>query len=252
MSVRLRLLLSIAIAVLGVSAAAAPARASKPAPTIEPLPPGPIKSVMIGPQSTYVPACLLGPNGPLAYVVNYLLPPDDAYYTLLQPSACAACNGPGGVSIIGLNFALNFQAACDQPVTVSVVGAQGVAGCRTPDPATVLCPPSSYVLSLSSPGTFGFSILLPAPCCISQDAFMCVSFGQSGSSCSTASTRPRLVTTASCAPCVSYNIYPGGNADLCSPAVAFPGNPVMFANADCCSITPARSGSWGRLKLLYR
>lgn len=249
MPVRFRLVGSIAFAVLAV---ATPARATKPAPSIEPIPPGPMQSVAVGRPLSPSSACVLGVSGVPAYLVNYLLPPDDAYYTVLRPSTCSSCTGPGGVIITTAHVALNFQVACDQPMTLSVVGARGDAACRSPEPATVLCAATSYLLSPGAPGNYIFALALPAACCVSQDAFLCVNFVQPGSGCSAASTRPRLMTTASCAPCVSYNIYPGGDDDLCSPAVAFPGNPLISADADCCSITPARSHSWGRLKLLYR
>jgi hypothetical protein len=30
------------------------------------------------------------------------------------------------------------------------------------------------------------------------------------------------------------------------------GNPIIYANAECCEITPTTTGSWGRVKTLYR
>jgi hypothetical protein len=252
MPVRFHFARPIAFALVAVFAVATLAWASKPAPVVEPILPVPMQSVTVGHPLSPSSACVLGVNGVPAFAVNYLLPPDDAYYTLLRPSACGSCTGPGGVVITTALLALNFQVGCDQPITLSVVGASGDAPCRTPDPTTILCAATAYLLSPGAPGNYIFALALPAACCISQDAFLCVNFVQPGNGCSTASTRPRLITTASCAPCVSYNIYPGGDDDLCSPAVAFPGNPLIAANADCCSITPARSGSWGRLKLLYR
>ena len=40
--------------------------------------------------------------------------------------------------------------------------------------------------------------------------------------------------------------------DLTLVGAGFPGNPMMYADADCCGATDTHNHSWGRIKTLYR
>lgn len=223
--------------------------AAKPAFEAVGLSPGPIESFTPGPPLPNG-ACTMGVSAGAASIVNYILPPDDAYYTLLDPASCT-CPG-GSIQLNAAHLLLNFQASCSQPVVVSVVPAiVDASGCDRPDPATILCGPIPYTLNPGATGNFQFNLPIPQGCCITQKAFLVINFVTPGVGCSTAGTRPRLITNASCAPCTSYNIYPGGSDDLCVD-IGFPGNPLMWADGDCCSTTPAGNSSWGQLKNLYR
>jgi hypothetical protein len=243
---RLAFPLSALVLVLG----AAVANASKPAPTVEPLSPESVHQMQLGQTPAPNSTCQLGVTDPPAWIINYLLPPDDAYYNLVNPANCACA--AGAVQLTDIKIYLNFQAACSQPVVISVVAAvPGPTGCPTPDPSNNLCVPLSYNLAPGAPGNYIFTLPLPTGCCINGPAFIGINFIAPGPGCDQNATRPRLVTTNICNPCVSYNIFPGGFDDLCVD-IGLPGNVAMFADADCCGATPTHGSTWGRVKVLYR
>jgi hypothetical protein len=198
------------------------------------------------PQKMYV-ACQLGVTAPPAFLVNYIYPPDDAYYTLLDPATCG-CSGPSGVLLSNAHVMLRFPMVCSIPVSVAVVAADLTDPlCPVPVPGQYICGPVNYNLAPTAIGNYDFTFALPEGCCITQKAFLVVTFPAAG----TCTTLPLLITTDGCDPCVSYNVYPGGSADLCVD-IGFPGNPNMYVEAACCDIVPAIRGTWGRVKTLYR
>jgi hypothetical protein len=221
--------------------------AARPAPEVEVLLPGPFESITPGPPLPNG-ACVMGVSEGATFLVNYLLPPDDAYYTALDPANCACPNG--SIQINAAHVALNFRVVCAQPVTVSIVGSIDNAGCAVPNPDDVLCEPIAYNLAPGATGNFVFNLPIPEGCCITGKAFLVINFIAPGVGCSTSTTRPRLITDATCEGCTSYNIYPGGQDELCG--IGFPGNPLMWADGDCCSVTPAGNASWGSVKSMYR
>ena len=214
---------------VALSLVATASHAARPAAVSAPLQ-GTLQNIAVGtPQQMYI-ACQLGITGDPAYYVNYLYPPSDAYYTLLDPGTCG-CTGPSGVLLSNAHIMLNFQMACSIPVSVAVVAA---------DVTDPLCP-------VPVPAQYIFTLPLPSGCCITQKAFLVITFTGAG----TCTTLPRLITIDGCDPCVSYNVYPGGFDDLCAD-IGFPGNPNMYVEAACCDIVPATRGTWGRVKILYR
>jgi hypothetical protein len=222
--------------------------AAKPAPVITPLGGAGMDQMIVAPPRYTHTTCTLGEVGTPAYIVDYLLPPDDGYYTLVDPAACG-CPG-NSVLLTNIKILLNFRAACAQPVEISVVGAVGDVACWSPDPTNILCPPSNWQLQPPAPGNYIFTMPILSDCCLSGPAFIVVKFGPFGAGCTTSTTWPRLITTNGCESCVSYNIWPGGFDELCS--VGFPGNPVISSDADCCNTTSTRHGTWGGVKILYR
>ncbi len=236
---------------LGLAVAATTALAAKPAPQVEPYDGLPLQDVVVGtPYNTHS-TCVLGETGAPAWLINYVAPPDDAYLQLIRPSDCAACSGPGGVIVTKVNMLINFRVVCTQQVAVYVVAAAGDAACRVPDANNVLCGPLYYNLTPPAAGNYNFSMPLPPGCCITQDAFIAVNFITPGTGCSTSTTVPRLITTAACNACQSYNVWSGGTDDLCVD-IGFPGNPILNADVDCCNVVPTTPHSWGSIKTLYR
>ncbi len=210
-----------------------------------------VTSIRIGPAAARS-TCTLGVTDPAAYIIDYIYPPADAYYTLLDPASCTACNTPA-VSVTTAHVYLNFPAPCTQLVSVGIYGALGDATCYSPDPNTVLCPPFTAALSPTVAGNYNFSIAIPGGCCVSGPAFLKIEFMPFGAGCNTSTTWPRLITTADCSlSCMSWNIYPGGGPDDLCTDIGFPGYPVMNVEADCCASTPTRHHSWGNLKGIYR
>jgi hypothetical protein len=210
-----------------------------------------IKPIKLGTPLTPSVACRMGETGSPAWFIDYFLPPDDSYLTLLDPSTCNGCT-PQSMLLTTAHVLLNFRIPCSMDVTVSVVGAVNVGGgCFQPNFSQLLCSPISYTLSAPAAGNFDFSLALPADCCIAQPAFLSITVNSLGTCPDLSSTRPRLITTASCVSCRSWNIYPPGFVDeLCS--IGFPGNPIMNVDAFCCQTTPTHTGTWGSVKKFYR
>jgi len=223
--------------------------AARPAPVVAPFEQkGPFESITIGPPLPNG-TCTMGISADPAWSVDYLLPPDDEYLTLIDPTTCFACPN-GSMAINAAHVALQFRATCSQPVTVSIVGAIDQNGCMVPDLDNVLCGPIGYNLNPGATGAFLFNLPIPQGCCITGKAFLSINFIAPGVGCATSTTRPLLLTTDECQPCASWNDWAGGTDELCD--VGFPGNPIMYVDGDCCSTTPATPSSWGLLKSLYR
>lgn len=224
---------------------------ARPATDVSPLPAGvTLGHIKVGPQRA-TSACQLGVNGPAAYVVNYLLPPEDAYFTMLDPASCPTCNGAGIIPTTA-HVALSFAYVCSIPVTVGVYGASGSPGCYTPDLGNVLVAPTTYTVAPGVTGVYDFSFALPPGACISGAAFLKIEFQSPSAGCALSSRFPRLVTTDTPIPCTSWNIYPGGGPDDLIVDIGLPGNPMMWVDGDCCSVVPTLPKSWGGLKLSYR
>jgi hypothetical protein len=220
--------------------------AAKPALTTSPFQGITTRLDAATPQNVNV-TCTLGITDAPVYLVNYLLPPDDEYYTLLDPTACQ-CTGAGGVLLSAAHIYLNFSAACSIPVTVAVVRADLTDPlCPKPIPGDYICTPIAYNLAPAAAGNYNFSLPLNAGCCITGKAFVVITFTGAGS----CTTLPKLITSATCNDCTSYNVYPGGFDDLCLD-IGFPGNPVINVDGACCDVVPAHTGTWGRLKTMYR
>ncbi len=247
----MKLVTRVLCTLLLVSAVATTAHAGRPTAEKEQLPSGASLQRMhfgMGTESTSA-TCELGVTGPAAWLINYLLPPNDAYYTLFNSNDCASCGGAGVIPTTA-HLALSFGYVCPVTVVVGVYGAFDNAGCYEPDVSTVLVPPTSYTVTPGAAGVYDLSFALPPAACISGPAYLKVEFMSVGATCASSTKLPRLVTTDGCAPCVSWNIYPGGGDELCT--VGFPGNPMMWVDADCCAVVPTLPKSWGSLKVQYR
>lgn len=238
--------LSGVLVLLALSLAATASLAAKPGPVSEPLRGVPQKFTVGAPQQAAV-ACQLGVTAAPAYIIDYLYPPNDSYYTLIDPVACG-CVGPNGVLLASAHAILNFQMACTIPVSVGVVVADLTdPDCPVPVPGKYVCGPTNYNLMPGAAGNYDFSFALPSGCCITEKAFLMITFTAAG----TCTSLPRLITTDGCEKCMSYNVYPGGSDDLCVD-IGFPGNPNMYVDAGCCELVSAPRGTWGRVKTLYR
>ena len=109
--------------------AVAPAFAAKPEPTPLAPPTGPSVEIQIGSSISTPTPCNMGVFGAPAKSYFYVLPPDDGYYTLIDPANCGACHQNGRLLTMA-HMELRFTAPCEIPVTISVVPAtQDAAGC---------------------------------------------------------------------------------------------------------------------------
>jgi hypothetical protein len=211
---------------------AAPA-SSVPLPAKPPLTPDRVAPLPAAPSPLSTRSvCTVGTSGPAVYMVDYLQPPDDAYYLRVQPSGCAACSAKPGVWVSAVHVMLEFRVPCSQPVEVSVVSTLGDTACAPPDPPHAMRGPVAAALTAPSPGTYDFTVPLEGPVALLKDSYLRVTFTADGAGCTADGTRPRLVTTSSCFDCVAWNYFPADTADLCQ--LLFPGTPVIYANADSC------------------
>lgn len=241
MHLRDSLVVSLAVLVLG----AAPAAAARSVPVLRPLT-QPTRPLQAGVHASEPGTCALGVTGPAASVVSYVIPPDDQYYTLLDPEDCA-CAGHGGYALTAAHIVVEFGYAFGTPVRVGVVRADlSDPECPQPVPGDYVVPPLDYSLAAPAGGVFDVELPLAPGACLTGPAFLEITFTEWGDWWEV----PSLVLTASCEPCRSYNYYPGDDYDLCT--FGFTGNPLMYAAANCCTTVPAQRRTWGRLKSIYR
>ena len=95
------------------------ALAAKPYASTTPLLGEPMGKLSVGSPASAEVTCTLGELGTPAFSFNYLLPPNDAYYTLLDPEQCVGCTG----GILQLDIAhvfLSFPVLCQIPVSVAM------------------------------------------------------------------------------------------------------------------------------------
>lgn len=221
------------LSLIGLIAISSLAHAAKPIPAPEPLPTHVAHSGVAGEAAVADPACRLGQVGPGVLSLNFLFPPDE-YYTLLTPAACAACSSANVIRLSKVHVMLHFVVPSTMPVSISIVGATGPGDCPTPDVAAVLCGRDDFVLVATEPlTTLDTTFTLSAPCEISGNAFLRVSFPAEGTGYDPA-TRPRIVLAGGCTDCLSYNDFDYDDIpnDMCTPDHI--GNPVMYAELDSC------------------
>ncbi|MGH7729671.1 MAG: DUF7451 domain-containing protein [Candidatus Eiseniibacteriota bacterium] len=230
-------------------AIAAPALAAKSEPLPLTPPGGPPGGVSIDALTNG--ACQMGVVGPATRVFAYILPPDDAYYTLITPAACPTCPTDGRL-LTTAHVLLYFNATCEIPVTVSIVPATDLGdGCLAPDLlAAPLSDPTSYVIgAVTLNQCVDYALPVPPGCCIEGPAFLKIEFDQG----SCPNYKPGFCGPAACSDCAQYNTYPGVTGahgdDLCSMHGMVG---IMNVESTCCSPTSTAPGTWGRLKTLYR
>ena len=221
---------------------------------------GPPTTLELGPPRRSHVSCTLGAHQTPTSSIDYFLPPNDRYFALLDPAACTGCGG-NLINLIKAHISLDFRTRCRQPVTIQIVGAKGTPECPVPDPDHVVCPSQVFELEPTATGVFEFALSLPTDCCITERAFLCMTIDGFGADCNDASTRPMLPYAGAgpCAPCRVYNFYDDPNGhhedDMCllfPHGSAFPGPPVLYTEADCCTLVPVLPSTWGSLKIRYR
>jgi hypothetical protein len=222
------------------------ASASRRAPEVTPISGGqPL--AQSGRPSEAISSCYLGEQSQI-FSVNYIQPPDDAYYALLRFdfTKCVACFHAIGGYVSKAHVSLNGQSQfeCDVPVSLAIYGVTGDSACRAPDLHNVIVPPTPYTLHAGFTGVGSLTFTLPYSVRLVTDAFLCVKFESFAPACSSWATRPQLVTTGACKNCAGYNVYPAGNDELCS--VAFPGNLTMSVDLDSCVFATTDVRALGR------
>jgi hypothetical protein len=237
-----------------VAVAAMPAHADRSAPETGRIT-GPIRVQYVGgarPSGSAL--CQMGEPDTSFDIVNYISPPNDSYYTLLESSQCPACVAPDTLLIKFAHVVLSYSVQCLVQAEVRIVAATGGPGCWEPDTGVVLCPTRAVNLEPTSSGTFDLVMNLSSGCRIAQDAFLCITFMSFAAECDPQPWHPNLVLSSQCAPCESYNEYDSFQGrtrkDICGD-LGFFGKPTMYVDGELCT-TPAVPTSWGTLKIRYR
>jgi hypothetical protein len=234
--------------------AVAPALAAKPVPSLIPSPAGTPVDHQIGNVTSIPTTCQLGVVGPSIGSFGYVDPPDDVYYTLLNPANCPTCPGDK-YRLTTAHLLLYFTEPCNIQVTVSVVPAvESSPGCfapnRVPPP---ICPPTTYLVDDGGAleQNLDVQFAMPADCCISGPAFLVFEFDEG----TCAEGRPRFLTPASCNNCTQYNVYPlkPSGDDLCAVLSPNLHGPIMYADAECCPVNqpPDCSGATASEAVLW-
>jgi hypothetical protein len=256
MKLRYRFVLPLTALCLGL--AVGPALAAKPSPVATARPAG-MPTHMVGLATTTSPTCTLGqPDAALLYG-PFFLPPDDRYYTFIDPATCGC---PFGVLLSEAHWKLFWPQTCQIPVEITLVGAVETnpgSGCYIPNDSDQLGTPIAATLTGTVAGTeidHSFSVGWP---CLTKKAFISFRMINNGD-CPTdvgtgALESPRAESDNTPDNCVSYNSFPGspGPLDMVDPSFGFLGNITMWVVGSCCpEDTPTLPGTWGRVKTLYR
>jgi hypothetical protein len=237
----LRRALAASLLLVAVIAGAASAR-TKPQPTITRIPSEVTRAARTHAESPSA-TCTVGATGPAVNLVDYIVPPDDVYYTLLRQTDCPTCGGLGqGAHIDNANLTLDFPfTPCSLSVEVSLVKAGGFANCPTPLPNQLLCGPTTMQLLAPQDGGLA-DYQIPLNCNLVGNMFLKVVILEASEDCGLAGNLPLLVTSDTCITCTTYNQFDAFTLDLCDSNSALPGNPMMSVDISACALTDVPRG----------
>lgn len=201
--------------------------------------------------------CQPGAYSQFDILEDYFLPPNDMFFTLIDPATCTECTETGTVTVDRVHVTMNFRTACNQPVLVSIVEARNA--CPEPDLTKVLMAPIEFNLPSPGPGTFQFDLNLGTPVCVRGKAFLNITVDRFGTGCEIEEqTTPNLAyaDTNLCQPCHYYNYYTDGaeisREHLCRTAGRLtPGPFLHWVSGNCCPLVPTLPATWGQIKMRY-
>ena len=212
-----------------------------------------------GPAATLDSLCALGGTLPFFDDIDYIDPPQDQYFTLLDPATCTDCTATGTMTVDQIHVRLTFQTACSQPAIVRLVEAKN-PGCPEPDLTKPLMSYLPVDIVAPGPGQWEAVVNLPDPVCLRGQSFLEVTFDAIGGGCNDGiSVLPPYIAygdTNQCVPCHYYNYYESGG-DLTKEHLCraighwLPGPLLHWATGHCCSLIPVQPATWGRLKIRY-
>lgn len=204
----------------------------------------------------YAPAqdCTVGnTNAPYWAIGNFLLPPEE-YKLAFDPTAsdCANCPPGNGFKIHTIHIIMQTAEACTLFMSMDVENALFPTDPACPEPGPVLCKTPVYQVAL--PGAGLWDIGLPITCdCLPMGHWFLLSVEFLDCSCATG-TIPDLITDAGPATlCTNWNNYGTGWYDMLKAYPTWPGDMIIFADAECCDppIVGTEGKNWGDIKKLY-
>jgi len=223
--------------------------AAQRAPTVVPYPGGdPVNLPMGQPTPTN---CLVGNTNPPAFMIaNFLMPPEE--YKLAF-NVAAPCSGCVGFSLNRIHILLNTTSACDIAMAVRLERATFPHSPSCPETGPLYGTTPVWHVPIAGPGTYDVSLPIMFPCFFVNTTvhYMlriyfqdidCVGGGV-----------PRLLTDNAPTHCTNWNDFGTGWYDLFQEYPTWPGNLLIYADAECCSDpVPAEGATWGAIKSLYR
>ncbi|UCG52214.1 MAG: hypothetical protein JSW58_01265 [Candidatus Latescibacterota bacterium] len=207
------------------------------------------KPIIIGPK---VPGqvCQVGNlNAPAWSIGDFLLPPEE-YKLVFDPNlGCGDCQI--GFAVNTVHVLVQTAEACEIVMAVDVEEAD-VTDPSCPQPGPLMCASGLYTVTITGAGLW--DIGLPITCgCLTMDRIYLLSFYVESFSCAPLGTTPDLITDAGPPTlCTNWNNYGTGWIDLVAQYPTWPGQLVVYADAECCSPpVPVEDSTWGAIKALY-
>lgn len=208
-----------------------------------------VTEINLGPAG-YSSVCQVGNLNPPAWAINNFVAAPEEYKLAFNPkTTCSVC--PIGFLVNTVQFMLQTSEAMTIVAAVNVEEAIFPTSPDCPEPGQVLCQSGAYTVNI--PGAGLWSIALPIACeCYTMERIYLLSVHLEDIASATG-TVPALVTDAGPATlCTNWNNYGSGWYDLLSEFPAWPGNLIMFADAECCTPpVPVEGKTWGAIKDLY-
>ena len=197
------------------------------------------------PPNSALQACQVGNlNSPAWAINNFVLPPEE-YKVAFDPLAtCTVC--PYGFKVTKNHVLLQTTGACTIILSVDVEEVvYPTPGCTAP--GAVVCSSPLYQVNLPAAGLWNIGIPITCECLTPMRKYM-LSVHFEDATCT-----PALITDAGPAGlCLNWNNYGTGWYDLVGQFPTWPGQLIMFADAECCTPpVPVDDKTWGAVKELY-
>lgn len=178
-------------------------------------------------------ACPVGVPGPAAAPASYFFPLTYEEFRLsFDPAAgCSTCTA--GFRIASIHVVLEIH----EPCTLTMVASLGTLDASTspecPRPAGTVCEGPVQVVEIPDAGVW--DVELPADCgCVPVDAPYTLGFRMLDMSC-----WPVLMTDGEPTPCTNWDNIGWGWVDLPGSDSEWPGDLLLYADAECCASTGA-------------
>ena len=192
--------------------------------------------------------CQVGNLNPAAWAINDWAFPPEAYYLNFYPGdTCSDCTL--GFNVTAVHWVLQTDGPCEIDLSVGLYGTD-FSDPACPVPGAYDCVSPLFTVTLPSAGLWDIAIPLDCLCADPQYLYA-LGVDVLDYRCDTG-RMPDIITDDLPTTCTSWNDYGAGWVDLVGD-FGFPGNLIMFADAECCE--PAvglEESSWGRVKGLFK
>jgi len=196
--------------------------------------------------------CQVGNLNTPVWAINDWILGNEGYKLVFDPMA--TCDCPLGFHLQTVHMLMNFGAE-DVPATFDVYADleeavfDEVSGCWLP--GAEVCASPVYSVTIETAGLYDISLPIGDTCeCADMRYIYLLSYHFM--TAFPAGMEPDAVSDDIPTSCISYNDFGSGWLDLVTD-FGWPGNIIMYADADCCEFPVSDEGStWGGVKNLYR